>query len=975
MDVPTGTVTFLFTDIEGSTQLWEQQPEAMSVALQQHDALLRQGIEAHGGYIFQTVGDAFHATFVRPDDALTAALALQQALQAAEWGPTGPLRVRMALHTGPIEERGGDYFGRTVNRVARLVETGHGGQILLSLATYELTRDELAKGVTVKALDTHRLKDLVRPETIYQINAPGASMDFPPLESLDSYPHNLPIQPTLFIGRTADLTQVKDLLASERLVTLTGPGGTGKTRLALQVGADLVETYRNGVWLVELAPLTDGALVLSTTAAALGVREMAGQTLQETLVAFLRDKELVLVLDNSEHLLDASAQLADTLLRQCPQVRLLVTSRAPLGIGGERVWGVPPLAIPEAALASGLDIETLSQYESVQLFIDRAQAVQPAFAVTHANAPALAQLCVELEGLPLAIELAAVRVTVLSVEQIQVRLADRFRLLTGGSRVAARRQQTLEAAIDWSYDLLAAPEQTLFRRLSVFQGGWTLAAAEAVTVDGGLEVWDVLEGLSQLVDQSLVRLDEPIREAPESAVRYSMLETVRQYGQQRRRQQAEETDVDVEAAHGAYYRALAERLGAQLWSPEELVALKELDVELGNLRAAQDFAQGQQDGSLLGALGQALVPFYELRGLWAEGLERLRQAATALPAETVAPVQAQVQLGLGKLHRLLGAYDPARDCAMAALDQARGLDAPSLIAAAQHSLAVIASTQGAYDEAQALATENLQLSRELGDRKGVAMTLNNLGNIAEAQGAYDEAQALTMESLQLSRELGDREAIAQSLNNLGAVAHAQGDLAEAQRLFTESLQLSRELGDRQGIGMALNNLGEVAHAQDDLAEAQRLFTESLQLKRELGDREGIAFTLNNLGTLALDQQAPAQALSHLSECLPLVRDLNFKELMAHNLYQWGRLAAGWGALDCQVGWLLTAARLFAELGSTESEKGQKVQVALDELQQTQDAAWFQARQQETQALSTEQVLDQILGEAEVHKTDADKAEV
>jgi class 3 adenylate cyclase len=487
-ELPTGTITFLMTDVEGSTKLADNHPAAMQEALARHDALAGEIVGGHGGTVVKSrgEGDSLFCVFALASDAVGAALALQQAYQAEPWpAPVAPLRVRMGLHTGDATLRDGDYFGGTVNRCARLRAVGHGGQVLLSQTTYELVRDALPGGAGVKDLGTHGLRDLNRAEQIYQLLHPLLPADFPPLRSQENLPNNLPIQTTSFVGREREIAEVKALLGRTRLLTLTGSGGAGKTRLSLQVAADLLDQYADGVWLAELAPLTDPNLVPQTVAQVLGVREEPGRTITQTLVDYLRPKKLLLLLDNCEHLLTACAQLADTLLRACPDLRILASSREGLNIAGETTYRIPSLSLPPVGAGQSVPStpESLSQYEAVRLFIERAQSAQPSFTVTNQNAPAVAQLCYRLDGIPLAIELAAARVRALPVEQIAARLDDRFRLLTGGSRTALPRQQTLRALIDWSYDLLSPEEQTLLRRLSVFAGGWTLEAAEAVCAD------------------------------------------------------------------------------------------------------------------------------------------------------------------------------------------------------------------------------------------------------------------------------------------------------------------------------------------------------------------------------------------------------------------------------------------------------------------------------------------------------------
>jgi predicted ATPase/class 3 adenylate cyclase len=522
-ELPVGTVTFLFTDIEGSSKLWEQYPDAMSAALAQHNALLRQVIEAHRGYIFKLWGDAVYAAFDRATDALNAAVEAQRELSRRSWGKLGSVRVRMALHTGAAEARDGDYFGPTLNRCARLLAAAHGGQILLSAATEELVRDALPPGVSLHSLGQHRLKDLQRPEHIFQVVHPDLPREFSSLRTLNAVPNNLPIQLTSFIGREREMREVKALLTQTRLLTLTGSGGCGKTRLALQVAADLLEDYPDGVWFIDLSVLTDPALVPGTVVATLGIHEEPGRPALTTLAEALKPRTLLLILDNCEHLVGACAQLAETLLQTCPNLRIVATSREALGIAGEVAWRVPSLSLPQPhELAHPDSLARITQYEAIRLFIERAEAASSDFRVTPHNLRAIVQICQRLDGIPLAIELAAARVKALSVEQIASRLDDRFRLLTGGSRTALPRQQTLRAMMDWSYELLNERERTLFRRLSAFAGGFTLEAAEAVCADEQIPSYEIVDLLTNLVSKSLVVFRD-------EEARYKLLETVRQY--------------------------------------------------------------------------------------------------------------------------------------------------------------------------------------------------------------------------------------------------------------------------------------------------------------------------------------------------------------------------------------------------------------------------------------------------------------
>ncbi len=590
-DLPTGTVTFLFTDVEGSTRLWEAHPGAIRAALARHDALIEQAVERHGGRGVRPrgAGDSRFAVFARATDAVASAAAIQGALHAEPWPPETPLRVRLALHTGEADLRAGDYYGSAVNRAARLRGIAHGGQALLSQAVYDLVRDALPVGVAVRDLGEHRLSDLARPERVYHLLAPDLPADFPPLRTLDALPHNLPLQLTSFVGREQELGEVAALLGAHRLLTLTGPGGTGKTRLALQAAADALEAYPDGVWLAELAALAGPALVPQAVAAAVGAREEPGRPLGATLTDALRPKRVLVLLDNCEHLLDACARLADTLLRACPHVRVLATSREALGTAGETTWRVPSLALPDPDRLGPL--EQVTHYDAVRLFTDRAVAVQPAFRVTAANAPAVARICARLDGIPLALELAAARIRLLPPAQLLGRLEDRFRLLTGGSRTALERHQTLRAAVVWSHALLREPERALFARLAVFAGGWTLEAAEAVcTRDAGdagdgLAAGEVLGFLSGLVDKSLVQA-----ETSGEAARYHLLETIRLFAWERLRDAGA-----AEAArdrHAAWCLALAEGWTAAgthfPGAPEARLAR----AEHANVRAALEWRGG-----------------------------------------------------------------------------------------------------------------------------------------------------------------------------------------------------------------------------------------------------------------------------------------------------------------------------------------------------------------------------------------------
>src|SRR5215203_4806389 len=620
--LPTGTVTFLFTDIEGSTKLWERSPQAMQRALARHDQILRDAVEQRGGYVFKTIGDAFCCAFRTAPDALETSLFAQRTLLSEEGWPeeTGPLRVRMALHAGSTEERDCDYFGPPVDRVARLLSAAHGAQVLLSLTAQELVRDQLPAGAAVMNLGEHRLKDLFRPERVFQLVAPGLPSEFPPLRTLESHPNNLPLQPTPLVGREREVEEISERLRSEQvhLLTLTGPGGTGKTRLALQAAADLLEEFEDGVFFVALATITDPELVPSTIAGPLGVKESAEQPLLETLKSFLQQKHLLLLLDNFEQVLEA-APLVGELVAADPKLKILATSRIPLRLYGEQEYMVPPLALPDPRVLPPLEV--LAQYEAVRLFVERARAVKPDFEVTNESAPAVAEICARLDGLPLAIELAAARTKLLPPQALLSRLSNRLQLLKGGARNLPARQQTLRGTISWSYNLLNEEEKTLFWRLSVFSGGSTLEAIEEICDPEG-DI-DVLEGVDSLVEKSLLRQEEGVGEEP----RFVMLETVHEYAREKLEESGEAEK--IKRAHAEHFLAMAEEANAELRGPEAAKGLERLEVEHDNMRAALSWAIGRQKVELGLRLAGALWRFWSVRGHYGEGRRWLEGALVA----------------------------------------------------------------------------------------------------------------------------------------------------------------------------------------------------------------------------------------------------------------------------------------------------------------------------------------------------------
>jgi predicted ATPase/class 3 adenylate cyclase len=874
-ELPSGTVTFLYTDLEGSTARWEQAPAAMRRAVARHDALLRQAVVAHGGHAFRSTGDGLCAAFATAPAAVAAALAAQRALHAEAWGEAGPLRARMALHTGAAEVVGDDYAGACLNRVARLLSAGHGGQTLLSLATEELARDALPPGASLRDLGEHRLRDLVQPERVYQLLHADLPAEFPPPRSLDVYPHNLPLQLTSFVGRERELAEVARLLATTRLLTLTGAGGCGKTRLAVQAAADLVDGYADGAWLVELAPLADPDLVPQTVATALGVREQPGQPVLSTLLAALKPRRLLLALDNCEHLLDACARLADAVLRGCPAVRVLATSREALGIAGETAWRVPSLAVPTRQPPP--PAEQVARYEAARLFVERAAAALPGFVVTDQNAPAVAQVCARLDGIPLAIELAAARVTVLSVEHLAERLDDRFRLLTGGSRTALPRQRTLRAAIDWSHALLADAERILLRRLSVFAGGWTLEAAEAVGAGDVIEAEAVLDLLARLVDTSLALMEV----GAGGVERYCLLETVRQYAAERLAE-AGETEV-ARARHAEWCLALAERAMPALHGPEQAVWQDRLAAETDNLRAAFAWRQGEAAGAepalrLAGALGW----FWYVRGSLAEGRDWLERAlARGAAASPAARATALAQAG--NLTFWLGDTVRAAELSREGLALCRAVGDSWGVAFSLMMLGHLAHRRGDLAAARSHFEQSLAGFRQLGDTGMLSYPLQSLARVARDQGDYGAARARFEQTLALRRQLGDARGIVMSTYQLGRAAYEQGDAGAARPLLEESLALARATGNTWTTMVVLNVLADLTRVEGDHARARRLLEESLALARQDGNRDLLAWTLHRLGRLALARGEAGSARADLQEGLELRRAMGHQAGIAAGL--------------------------------------------------------------------------------------------
>jgi len=839
MTIPSGTITLLFSDIEGSTKLWERASSAMNEALRRHDAIVRGAIDAEGGYVFKTVGDAFCAVFTASDAAARATDALQRALRVESWPAGAEIRVRVALHTGVCQERDGDYFGPTVNRAARLLAIGHGGQSVVSGATAELLSDLLGEWGTLKDLGQHRLKDLGRPEHVWQLTPKGVIDEFPPLRSLDNpdLPNNLPALLSSFVGREHELNDVRDLVKDSRLVTLTGAGGSGKTRLAMQSAAELLDGTGEGVWLIELAPVADGEQVPLAVASALGILDGIEISPLDALLRALATQAVLIILDNCEHVIDACAKFADAVMRNCPKVHLLVTSREPLGVDGEHVYRVPSMTLPGADAET---IEDLGESDAVTLFV--ARAANSGFVLTDEGAPLVASVCKRLDGIPLALELAAARLSSMSLVQLSERLDQRFRLLTGGSRNAMARQQTLQAMVDWSYGLLNPMEQSVLRRLSVFSGGFELEAAEAVASSETVDEFDVTNLLHSLVEKSLVVADHD-----GVALRFRLLETIRQYAAQELLMAGGETEVfEARDRHATHFEAMATTAGREFIGPLQARWLKQLDLDMDNYRAMfTHLASDPARACEIMRVVTSLERYFQSRGhieVIPFLLSALEDVGDARDVEVASAwVAASILIGL------LFTSDRAEiaissDCAARGLElsrelgerdiEARALGCHALIANYnQDFVAAVTYIEEALDRAS--TSDNARLKVEI-------LSWSMLYRIARERGLTLEQRIdIELEMIADATKLQDAMLIATRRSALAASYVMQQRFAEALTLWEEAIASLEELGAHELLHSPRNNLLLGRCHSREFDEALPLMRSCLRAERRTGFRREI----------------------------------------------------------------------------------------------------------------------------------------
>jgi predicted ATPase/class 3 adenylate cyclase len=857
-DLPTGTVTFLFTDIEGSTELWERFPDETRQALVLHDRIIEEAVSAQNGQLVRPrgEGDSRFAVFTSALEAVCSAANIQRRLMDDFSDSSIQLRVRIGIHTGTADLRLGDYYGSTVNRCARIRSVGHGGQTLLSQVTSELVREELPQGISLLDLGNHRLKGLGRPENIYQLSLSDLPAQFPPLNSLSSDNNNLPIPPTPFIGRMREVNEIVQLLKETkvRLLTLTGPGGTGKTRLSLEASRALLEEFAHGVFFVDLASIEDPALTASTIAHTLGVREGGGAPPLENLKAYLSDKKMLLILDNFEQIPAAAPQVAE-LLSAAPNIKILVTSRIALSIRGEQQYPVPTLKLPDSD--TDLDPQHLLDYEAVRLFVQQAQAVRPAFELNQENASTIVKICRRLDGLPLAIEIAAARIKILSPEAILKRLDNSLQLLVGGAQDLPERQQTVRSVIDWSYRLLEPEEQTLFARLSVFKGGFTLENAESIcNSDDSL---DVFSGVDALLKNNLIRQADSVTDEP----RFNILQTIRDYAWEKLGESGEREH--IRQRHATYFAQKSEEIGPKLYSGRSGEAINQIEEDHDNYRAAISWELEQTNQIERSTqISIWLVWFWYRHGHFQEGRDWTERILAKMDRLETTPLQGAVLTAAAVMSMWQG------DLAIAAV---RGYKAVAslennylefLPPQVYMSLGIILINQGKDQEAYPMLVQAAEYFDQIGDEWSECTSIVHLANAALGLGQYDDAKKWLNKAMPKIKEIGDEWQMAFAYNNFGEVARTEQRYQEAEEYYRKTQTYYREADALSDQARSIHTFGYLWLHKGEYKMADACFRESLEKFIELGNKRGIAECLAGLAGLANAQGQHEWALPLLS---------------------------------------------------------------------------------------------------------------
>jgi len=840
MSLPSGTVTFLFTDIEGSTKLAREYAEQWEPLYERHNAVLHSAVESHNGFVFRIVGDSFSAAFHTADEALNAALQAQRELHNEAW-PSAPVKVRMGINTGSAQlkqdSNGTTYEGyATLALTQRVMSAGHGGQVLLSQTTHDLVKDVLHVGMELRDMGEHKLKDILHLERLYQMVVPDLPSEFAPLKTVETAKHNIPPQLTSFIGREHELHEATKLISTARLLTLIGPGGTGKTRLSLQLADHQLVNFKDGVWIVELAPIANAANIVSTIASVFELREVQTIPLLAILLDYLRAKHLLLILDNCEHLVEASAQIAGQILHACPDLQIIASSREALGIEGETIFRVPSLVDNDAT----------------RLFVERAMKAEPRFKMTEGNVSAIAQICSRLDGIPLAIELAAARVKLFTPDQIAARLDDRFKLLTGGSRTALPRQQTLRALIDWSFQSLNETEQRALRRLAVFSGGWTFEAAESVVGEQ-----EAMDGLAGLVNKSLVNV-----EVQDGESRYRFLETIRQYAMEKLVEAGEA--VEVRDRHLDYVFALAENSPQGMYGTDNTVQLDRIEVEHDNLRAAFEWAVSNHPDT-------ALKLAYQVGGFWTvrDHISEARAWCQIILEKTksmpdIDKDRARVYGVLAWMSVTTGEHKAGRAAAEQAISLARKTNDATTVARSYGILAMTSIFLGNYPAAQDAAMEGEQIARQQGLKSELALILSTRAQMTYiARMDLDQAKVFLYEATELARQEGFRWASSFLSIGLAHTAAALGDIEAARAGFRESAEIAQMMGNKRIVYSSQSELAHVLRAHGDLDEPLATYRDLLPKWRDLGHRSAVAHELECIAYILIRKEEPERAATLL----------------------------------------------------------------------------------------------------------------
>ncbi len=870
-EAPVGLITFLFTDIEGSTALVQKFPDTYTTILQVHDSIMIDAIERNNGFIFRKVGDAYYASFNKAEEAVIAAVTAQKNL-SKKYSDNFTVKVRMGIHSGNAEYKDNEYEGYiSLSRVNRIMSSGHGGQILISQDSYNLAADNVTKDISFIDLGERRLKDLIRPVRLYQVSARGLQVEFAPLKTLDARPNNLPVQLNSFIGRELDLKNVIKLINENHLVTLTGTGGVGKTRLAIHAAADLIDTFENGVWFIDLTTFNALLPIIESLLHVLSISEQPGMQPAETLINGIAFKEILLVFDNCEHIIAEISKLIEDILTKCERVKIIATSREPLNCLGEQKYFISPLDVPDSS--ANISLKHLTQCESVKLFVERARSISLSFKLTDENADPIARICRTLDGIPLAIELAAARINVLSVEKINERLSDMFSLLTVGRRTALPKQQTLRSLIDWSYELLTEREKKLFTGLSIFEKGWTLEAAEFVCPCEALNSRDIIDLLGLLTEKSLITYQS-------DSERYSMLQTIREYSKEK----LDLTDhkVMLQEKHSEYYFNFANEFHNDLLGKSGRQWIRILENDLPNFRVAfYNFIEVKQY-SKASILAFLMGRFFEISGYITEGKKWFDDILTH--KDELQPVErANCLQWAGIFSWIRGEYSEAETQLLQLLEIRTELNDKSGIGSALGNLALVAGTMESYDLAVHYYEQCIDVYKELKNNAMLADALLNYASTLAAMGKSDESVKVWEDSLELYKELNDIRGMSMALNNLGTQALYKEDYNKSKSLFEESVNLQKSLDDKRGLALTLNNLGTIHGYLGEVKKAESLITESIAMHREIGSKPSLSNSLNNLGFVKFSLKKFKEAYQLQVESFKLRYDLNDRLGMLYSL--------------------------------------------------------------------------------------------